>query len=236
MPVPAPMAVPPVVPPPPIQAAPVRIPVPMPEPMPTAPNQLASMPMPMPAPPVFQQPVMLPKLEPETAESAAASSEGRRGRNTGLILVVAAGAAALAAGVAWGVATGDRHEQAAGPSGPVVMVQTFDSAGQIAYQVADLKAQAAGTSVTVTWGAPTRPDGISSYVVVAGLHDKDVKDVTVGPGEHSVTITGLQPRTQYCFSVITLAHPPGDSGLRMAKPNACYQATTGNNESPAPGA
>lgn len=208
----------------------------MPMPMPAPPPPVQAAPVEVaPPPPVFQQPVLLPKIEPEAAENMA-GGEGRRGRNTGLILVVAAGAAALAAGVAWGVATGDRHQQAATSGGPVVMVQTFDAAGQAAYQVSDLKAQAAGTSVTVTWSAPSRTDGVSSYVVVAGLHDKDVKDVTVGAGEHSVTITGLQPRTQYCFSVITLAHPPGDSGLRMAKPNACYQATTGSNESSSPGA
>jgi hypothetical protein len=116
------------------------------------------------------------------------------------------------------------------------MVQTFDAAQQAAYQVADLKAVAAGTSVTVTWSAPTRTDGISSYVVVAGLHDRDVKETTAAAGEHSATIAGLRPRTQYCFSVITLAHPPGDSSLRMAKPTACVLATTGDDESSAPGA
>jgi len=167
-----------------------------------------------------------------TAAAATADGEGRRGRNTGLILLVAAGAAALAAGVAWGVATGGGNQDAGNQNSPVVMVQTFDAAQQVAYQATAIKAKASGTSVTVTWNAPATTEGITSYVIVAGLHDKDIKEATVGADKFSATITDLQPGTQYCFSVITLAHPPGDASLRMAKPNTCYQATTDAAEPP----
>ncbi|MEY9858697.1 serine/threonine protein kinase [Catenulispora sp. GAS73] len=150
-----------------------------------------------------------------------------RRRNTGLVLLVAAGATALAAGVAWGVATAPKKAAQSAGSGPVVTVSPFSGAKLAEYQVTDAKAAAAsGADVTVTWSAPRVTAGVQSYIVVVNLHNQSVQSTTVAGQTLTARFKGLTPSTTYCVSVVTFAVAPGDSGPHTAPPNQCALVTT----------
>ncbi|WP_228564557.1 fibronectin type III domain-containing protein, partial [Catenulispora rubra] len=149
-----------------------------------------------------------------------------RRRNTGLVLLIAAGATALAAGVAWGVATAPKKAAQSANAGPVVTVPTFTGTKLSDYQVTGAKAAASGTDVTVTWSAPRVTAGVQSYIVVVNLHNQSVQSATVAGQTLTASFKGLTPSTTYCVSVVTYAVAPGDSGPHTAPPQQCALVTT----------
>lgn len=157
-----------------------------------------------------------------------------RRRNTGLVLLVAAGLTALAAGVAWGVATAPKKSTSSAGTSPVVSVPTFSGAQRSAYEVTDAKASAAGgDGVAVTWSPPRQTAGVQSYIVVVNLHNQSVQSTTVAGQTLTATFKGLTPGTTYCVSVVTFAVAPGDSGPHTAPPDQCALVTTPSTTNPA---
>lgn len=197
--------------------------------MPTPPQPL---PLPLPTMPVAQAPRFPPhqpeppQLQaPQTSSPDQAAQPPRR-RYTGLILLVAAGSAALAAGVVWGIATAPKQNPSSQTPGPVVAVATFDGAQRAAYQATNAKASAAGTSVNVTWSAPQQSVGVQSYIVIVTLHNQTVQTTTVAASTLSAAFAGLTPATTYCVSVVTYAVAPGDQSPHVATPDQCALVTT----------
>ncbi|MEZ0108673.1 serine/threonine protein kinase [Catenulispora sp. EB89] len=213
--------------------------------------QPAFQPQPIAAPPIAQQPTLLvppppehgappfaqqaqpnefpiprPTPPPTSATTPKPQPIEPRRRNTGLVLLVAAGATALAAGVAWGVATAPKKAAQSASAGPVVTVSPFSGAKLSEYQVTDAKAAASGADVTVTWSAPRVTAGVQSYIVVVNLHNQSVQSTTVAGQTLTAGFKNLTPSTTYCVSVVTYAVAPGDSGPHTAPPTQCALVTT----------
>lgn len=189
-------------------------------------------PQPMAPPPFPPQPMAPPPPQPTAppAQHPVTDSATPRRRNTGLILLVAAGSAALAAGVAWGVATAPKQSTAAQNAGPVVAIATFDGSQRAAYQATNARATATGTDISVTWATPRQSAGVQSYIVVVASHNQTVRTTTVPATGAATTLstsfTGLLPSVTYCVSIMTYAVAPGDQTPHIATPDQCALVTT----------
>ena len=116
-----------------------------------------------------------------------------RGGRTSLIVLLIVALLALAAGAAVAVVLFiDAGRDGAGPSTPPT---TASSSAGVRLSLRD-----DGTSVTLSWTDPS--NGAVAFVVAWGQADRSAdRTVRVPSGQTSVTINGLNPAIDYCFTV-----------------------------------
>ena len=205
-PAPAPPGVPPI-PPPVAEPLPHATPAPRPRPNPYPTQQPAPAPVAYPASGSGTGYAQLPDPAPRYASSpapgpVAGPTQTARGGGALIAASVATVAAVLAAVVVVVVAlTGDRAPQT-GPENPPTGAgdanPTF--AGE---PPTDLRLRDDQASITITWVDPT--SGTVPFVVAGGRAGQNLGAMaTVDPGETRHTINGLNPRLDYCFTVLAV--------------------------------
>ncbi|WP_245730593.1 fibronectin type III domain-containing protein [Micromonospora pallida] len=111
-----------------------------------------------------------------------------------VVLVVLAGAALLVVNVL-------QDRTAPNPAAPLTTTaptpaETFEPPG-------DLRLRDDGTSVTLTWTDPS--GGVVPFVVAGGQAGRQLGAMTsLDPGRTSWTVNGLNPRLDYCFTVLAV--------------------------------
>jgi hypothetical protein len=129
---------------------------------------------------------------PGAASRPAAAPRRRRGRRSALIALVVVVGLALAAAAVAVVVSFLSAEPGSRPAG--------GSSSPADPPPIDLQLRDQGTSVTLTWTDPS--GGRVSFVVAYGHADKAAdRTQRVEPGTTSITINGLNPGVNYCFTV-----------------------------------
>lgn len=119
-----------------------------------------------------------------------------RGRGAVVVAALAAAVAVLAAVVVVVVTLVDGAEP---PAGPV------PSAGPTAAgdPPTDLKLRDDGATITITWTDPTA--GTVPFVVAGGRAGQTLSAMaSIDPGTTRYTVNGLNPRLDYCFTVLAV--------------------------------
>jgi hypothetical protein len=156
-----------------------------------------------PQPPTVQPPQAAPACpavepEPEPSRTPVTDATTTRGRGALIVTTAAACVAAVLATVALLMVVTDRPEAPTGDTPPTAPGPTL--AGD---PPTDLRLQDNGTAVTVTWTDPTA--GTVPFIVAGGRAGQTLGAMaTVNPGQTSFTINGLNPRLDYCFTVLAV--------------------------------
>ncbi|HUZ36235.1 MAG TPA: protein kinase [Streptosporangiaceae bacterium] len=160
-----------------------------------------------------------------TARPAAAQEPGtaRRGRHTGLILLLGAGVVALLAGFVWGIVTAP----AARPRRPAPTIQAtaaaspMPAAEQAQYQVTRVRVVARPGGARIRWARPARTGGVTAFIVVAELGGRAEQEHTVGSTGHGAVFAGLRRGHRYCFVVGTVVETASGQAGTATAPQVC---------------
>ncbi|NUT33858.1 MAG: fibronectin type III domain-containing protein, partial [Hamadaea sp.] len=133
--------------------------------------------------------------------SAPAVIVEKRGRGTMVAAVAAALVAVVAAGVVVFLLIG-RGQTPGGPSGTGQQQGQQQPAGKHG-PATGLQLSDRGDAITLRWQDPA--DGVAGFAVKMGPSREDLKLVTGNLGNKpTFTITGLNAKFTYCFSVVTI--------------------------------
>lgn len=138
-----------------------------------------------------------PTFQRQPATAAPPAAPAVRGRGVTIAAAVAATAAAVAATVVTLVTLTDRSAPTPGAAdvstGPTL-------AGD---PPTDLRLREEGSSIAISWTDPTA--GTVPFIVAGGRAGKTLAAMaTISPGETSYKVNGLNPRADYCFTVVAV--------------------------------
>jgi hypothetical protein len=145
-------------------------------------------------------------------------------RRTWLVLLLGAGAAALLAGLVWGVVS------RAQPGNPSPAARATPAASpalpgqQAQYQVTRVRVAARPGGMRVRWSPPARTVDVIAFIVVAELGGRAQQEHTVGPGGKSAVFAGLQAGRRYCFVVGTVVKSASGQQGTATAPAVCTAA------------
>ncbi|WP_240742156.1 fibronectin type III domain-containing protein [Micromonospora zingiberis] len=137
--------------------------------------------------PPYQGALVMPAVEPAPGRSRAA-----------VVVAVVAVVVALAAVVGVGLLLLDRRAAAPPPTVPESSAPVQGGAPP-----EELKLRDDTTTITLTWADPS--DGLVPFMVAGGRAGQPLGVMaTVGPGQTSYTVNGLNSRVDYCFTVLAV--------------------------------
>ncbi|MEV7231261.1 tetratricopeptide repeat protein [Polymorphospora sp. NPDC051019] len=168
-----------------------------PPPVPAVPPGVESLDTPYPDPTAGRLPPY-PPLEPQPATPApAARPAGGRGRAPVVVAAAAAVVAAVSATVTAVMVLRDDPTPPPPPTAPTAG-PVVDGEPPTGVRVRD-----DGTAITVTWEDPS--PGTVPFIVAGGRAGQQLRAMaTINPGETSHTVNGLNPRLNYCFTVLAV--------------------------------
>ena len=155
---------------------------------------------PPPVPPPY------PELTSPYPELTSAHEEHHRSRLPLIVLAVIAVAALVAATVIAVIAFRGRHQNPAPPQvGPTVSTSVGSPApsGSAPAPPRDVRLRDSGDTVTLTWTDPS--GGTVPFFVEAGPAGTQLRIIgQLRPGETTFPVAGLNPKLDYCFSVVAV--------------------------------
>jgi hypothetical protein len=147
-----------------------------------------------------------------------ARATGHRPRRTWLVLLLGAGAVALAAWLVLAVVTRPRP----GPVSSGTSTAGPKSAGQQAqFLVTRVRVTERPRGTRVQWSLPRRTAGVIAFIVIAELDGRAQQEQTVGPAGHSAVFAGLRAGSRYCFVVGSVVEPGGGRAETATTPDVC---------------
>jgi hypothetical protein len=147
----------------------------------------------------------------------------RRGRHTGLIVLLGAGLVSLLTGFVWGIVTAPpaRPRQPAPTVPATASASPMPAAEQALYRVTRVRVVARPGGARVRWAKPARTDGVTAFIVVAELGGRAQQEHTVGPTGHGAVFARLRRGRRYCFVVGTVVETASGGAGTATAPETC---------------